>query len=244
MNSVLLCKWNWRYANEREALWRRVISLKHDEEEGGWRTWDVMGRNRVGLWKAIRKKWGLLDGRLAYHVGNGQRVRFWKDKWCGDGPLYGDGWTPLFARAFNDWEIDLVERLLQKIHAFKVQREEEDRVIWTASNDGAFSVKSLYSMLERGNSSMFPSERIWRVLSLSIRSRNDGSSLSSLCQDVGPVIPVEPSFLPFWCILNSFVYSEGNPSWMEWRVCGEKAQEGLENGSFMYFWLVGRREID
>ncbi|RVW53872.1 hypothetical protein CK203_099655 [Vitis vinifera] len=75
----------------------------------------------------------------------------------------GDGWTPLFARAFNDWEIDLVERLLQNIHAFRVQREEEDRVIWTASNDGAFSVKFLYSMLEPGGSSMFPSERIWRA---------------------------------------------------------------------------------
>ena len=75
----------------------------------------------------------------------------------------GDGWTPLFARAFNDWEIDVVERLLQKIHVFRVQKEEEDRVIWTASNDGAFSVKSLYSMLERGGSSMFPSERIWRA---------------------------------------------------------------------------------
>ena len=74
-----------------------------------------------------------------------------------------DGWTLLFARAFNDWEIDLVERLLQKIHAFRVQREEEDRVIWTASNDGAFSVKSLYSMLEQGGSSMLPSERIRRV---------------------------------------------------------------------------------
>nr|CAN70698.1 hypothetical protein VITISV_029728 [Vitis vinifera] len=178
--------WNWRYANEREALWRRVISLKYDEEEGGWRTRDAMGKNGVGLWKAIRKKWGLLDGRLAYHVGNGQRMRFWKDKWCGDGPLCEsfsslfsmsmsknawvlevwnpvggrDGWIPLFARAFNDWEIDLVERLLQKNHAFKVQREEEDKVIWTALNDGAFSVKSLYSMLERGGSSMFPSERI------------------------------------------------------------------------------------
>ncbi|RVW45101.1 putative ribonuclease H protein [Vitis vinifera] len=32
----------------------------------------------------------------------------------------GIGWTPLFARAFNDWEIDLVERLLQKIQAFRV----------------------------------------------------------------------------------------------------------------------------
>ena len=111
-------------------------------------------------------------------MGNGQRVKFWKDK-CGDGPLCesfpslfsmsmsknawvsevwnpvgdGDDWTPLFARAFHDWEIDLVERLLQKIHAFRVQREEEDIVIWTTSNDGAFSVKSLYSMLEWGGSS-------------------------------------------------------------------------------------------
>ncbi|RVW74115.1 Transposon TX1 uncharacterized 149 kDa protein [Vitis vinifera] len=150
----------------REALWRRVISLKYGEVKGRWRTQDVIGRNGVGLWKAIRKKWWLLDGRLAYHVGNGQRVRFWKDKWCRDGPLCesfsslfsismsknvwvsevwnpvgdGDDWTPLFARAFHDWEIDLVERLLQKIHAFKVQREEEDKVIWTASIDGAFSV--------------------------------------------------------------------------------------------------------
>ncbi|RVX07327.1 hypothetical protein CK203_022644 [Vitis vinifera] len=75
----------------------------------------------------------------------------------------GIGWTPLFARAFNDWEIDLVERLLQKIQAFRVQREEEDRVIWTASKDGAFSVRSLYSMMEPGGLSLFPSERIWRT---------------------------------------------------------------------------------
>ncbi|RVW32150.1 hypothetical protein CK203_080551 [Vitis vinifera] len=43
--------------------------------------------------------------------------------------LVGDGigWTPLFARAFNDWEIDLVERLLQKIQAsgFKGRRKIE-----------------------------------------------------------------------------------------------------------------------
>ena len=71
MNSVFLCKWNWRYANEKEALWRHVISLKYGEEEGGWRTRNVIGRNDVRLWKAIRKKWWLLDGRLACHVGNG-----------------------------------------------------------------------------------------------------------------------------------------------------------------------------
>ncbi|RVW34286.1 putative ribonuclease H protein [Vitis vinifera] len=189
MNNALLCKWNWRFANERDALWRSVISLKYGVEEGGWCTRDVMGRNGVGLWKAIRKKWGLFDGRVAFHLGNGQRVKFWKDKWCGDGPLCesfpslfsmsmsknawvsevwnpvgdGSGWTPLFARAFNDWEIDLVERLLQKIQAFRVQREEEDKMIWTASKNGAFSVRSLYSMMEQGGLSLFPSERIWRA---------------------------------------------------------------------------------
>ncbi|RVW56016.1 LINE-1 reverse transcriptase-like [Vitis vinifera] len=48
------------FANERDALWRSVISLKYGVEEGGWCTRDVLGRNGVGLWKAIRKKWGYL----------------------------------------------------------------------------------------------------------------------------------------------------------------------------------------
>ena len=69
------------------------------------------------------------------------------------------------------------------------------------------------------------------MLSLSIWSRNGGSHLTSLCEDAGLV---EPSFLPFWCVLDSFVYNEGNPSWMEWGVSGKKAPEGLENGSFVY----------
>ena len=41
----------------------------------------------------------------------------------------GDGWTPLFSRVLNDWEIELVERFLHKVQAFMVQRGDEDRVI-------------------------------------------------------------------------------------------------------------------
>ena len=157
-------------ANEREAFWRQVISHKYGEEEGGWRTRKVNGRYDVGLWKAIRKEWLLLDGGLAYRVGSGQRVRFWMDKWHGEEPLCesfpslfsislskdawvsdvwnpdgdGDGWTPIFSRVFNDWEIELVERFLHKIQAFRVQREEEDRVIWTTSKFDAFCQVSLF----------------------------------------------------------------------------------------------------
>ena len=88
-------------------------------------------------------------------MGGGRRVKFWKDKWCGDEPLCesfpslfsislskdawvsdvwnldgdGDGWTHLFSRAFNDWEIEMVEHFMLKIQAFRVQREDEDRVV-------------------------------------------------------------------------------------------------------------------
>ncbi|RVW24396.1 putative ribonuclease H protein [Vitis vinifera] len=151
---------------ESEALWKQAISHKYGVEEGG----------------------GVL-GSLAYRAGNGRRVRFWKDKWCGDEPLcesfpslfvislakdvwvsdvwnpdgVGDGWTLLFSRALNDWEIEMVERFMLKIQPFRVQREVEDKVVWTASRSGVFSVKSLYSIMEPGGSALFPFDSIWRA---------------------------------------------------------------------------------
>ena len=41
----------------------------------------------VGLWKAIRKEWNLLSDKIVFEVGNERRVRFWKDKWCGNEAL-------------------------------------------------------------------------------------------------------------------------------------------------------------
>ena len=122
-------------------MWKQVISHKYGEAEGGWCTWIVSERYGVELWKAIRREWLYLNSSLAYRVGCGRRVRFWKDKWCGDEPLcesfpslfaislakdvwvsdvwspdgVGDCWTPLFSRAFNDWEIEMVERFMLKI---------------------------------------------------------------------------------------------------------------------------------
>ena len=81
--------------------------------------------------------------------------------WNPDG--VGDGWTPLFSRTLNDWEIEMVEWFMLKIQAFRVQREDEDKVVWTTSRSGDFSVKSLYSILEPGGSALYPYDSIWRV---------------------------------------------------------------------------------
>ena len=56
---------------------------KYGEDRGGWCSWEVWEEYGVGLWKAIRKLGHLVNTRLSFVVGNGQRVSFWNDKWCG-----------------------------------------------------------------------------------------------------------------------------------------------------------------
>ena len=54
LNKALLCKWNWRFINERGALWNQVIRGKYEEERGGWCSWEVREAYGIGLWKGIR----------------------------------------------------------------------------------------------------------------------------------------------------------------------------------------------
>ncbi|KAL6342504.1 hypothetical protein AAG906_012100 [Vitis piasezkii] len=185
-----LVRWNLVCLERRKVVWGKKLSVDESSSlRRGWCTRAERGRHGVGLWKAIRKEWLGMYSSLAFRVGNGRRVRFWKDKWCGDEPLYesfpslfaisqakdawvsevwnpdgvGDGWTPLFSRALNDWEIEMMEQFMLKIQAFRVQRVNEDKMVWTASKSGVFSVKSLYSILEPGGSAMFPYVGIWKA---------------------------------------------------------------------------------
>ena len=66
------------------------------------------------------------------------------------------------SRAFNAWELELVTHFLQKIQAFRVHRDVEDRVIWIVSRCETFSVKSFYYILKPGDSPLFPSGSIWK----------------------------------------------------------------------------------
>ena len=95
--------------------------------KGGW-------AHGVGLWKTLRKEWEVVKSRLFFVVGNGKRIKFWIDIWCGDESLCvsfpslfalavskdawvkdvwrcnegGGSWSPLFSRPFNDWELEEV----------------------------------------------------------------------------------------------------------------------------------------
>ena len=96
----------------------------------------------MGLWKDISRETKQLKHDCCFVLGDGSKVRFWEDSWCGDGPLCetfpllfaladskgamvadlwntyrGDGvWNSKFMRSFNDWEMELIQNFVQLIN--------------------------------------------------------------------------------------------------------------------------------
>jgi hypothetical protein len=103
-NKALLGKWLWRYGNEEDAFWRLLICSKYGNSHGGWITREVSGPHGVSLWKTIRKEWGNFVKYVNFEVGDGTKVKFWLDTWCGSSSLK-EGYPDLFriARDKEAW---------------------------------------------------------------------------------------------------------------------------------------------
>ena len=65
------------------------------------------GAYGVGLWKAIKKDWEIIRSRSRFIVGNGRKVKFWKDLWC-EFQALKDVFPNLFRLAVNkdQWVCD------------------------------------------------------------------------------------------------------------------------------------------
>ena len=77
----------------------------------------------MGVWKAIRKYWESIRSRSCFIIGNGRKVKFWKDLWCEDQALK-DVFPNLFQLAVNKdrWVFDAwrrVERWIVGILCFQ-----------------------------------------------------------------------------------------------------------------------------
>ena len=171
LNKALLEKWCWRFASKQDSLWKQVIVRKFGEEDGGWCSGDSRESHGVGLWKAIRKGWMEFSKRVAFKVGDGRRVHFWKDRWCGEDSLdeafprlyylasSKDAWVaqlwdqsrnlgywnPVFTRLNNDWEMEEVESFFSRLHGHALRRGIEDVMSWRVSKKDFFIVKSFFS---------------------------------------------------------------------------------------------------
>jgi hypothetical protein len=60
---------------------------KYGSVWGGWRSSDITGSHRVGLWKYICMGWQNFRRHIKFDPGDGSKIRFWDDVWCGDRAL-------------------------------------------------------------------------------------------------------------------------------------------------------------
>ena len=99
LNRSLLGKWVWRFAVEDNSTWKDVINLKYHTDEEDWFTRAPRGCFGVGLWKDISKESKQLKQDVRFVVGDGTRISFWEDTWCGDRPLC-EAFPSLFTLTF------------------------------------------------------------------------------------------------------------------------------------------------
>ena len=84
-----------------------MIEVKYGCVWGGWCTSSVNGPYGFGLWKNISRGWPTFSCYIMYDIGDGSRVKFWKDHWCGETSLAVN--YPELFRFFRDKEASMVE---------------------------------------------------------------------------------------------------------------------------------------
>ena len=188
-NKALLGKWLWRYGADHEALWRRVVDSKYGSQWGGWCSHRVHAPYGVGLWKFIRACWDDFSRHSAFKIGDGSRVKFWCDTWCGDQPLRDSfpnlyrlarvpdasvadhlqllgpshHWDVTFSRQVQDWELEMVSAFRELLYSYPIRRGSLDEMCWRPSSRKIFTVRSYHLLLSQPSQSSFPWKSVWKA---------------------------------------------------------------------------------
>jgi hypothetical protein len=129
---------------------------------GEWCSNEPAGLYGVGVWKNIRRGWGMYSSHTRFDVGDGVSARFWNDLWCGDKALKeaipylygiahiqdaskeallmysGDSfqWSVSFARAMHDWEMNVFALFFNLLYSVRVRRDGVDKLWRSPSKKG------------------------------------------------------------------------------------------------------------
>ena len=121
---------------------------------GVWCTRSVNGPYGVGLWENISQGWPSFSRHILCDIGDGSRVKFWQDQWCGETSLavrYPDlfrfcrnkdanvvelmksangvlFWDVRFFRGVHDWDLEAMSDFMETIYASPLRGLGEDKM--------------------------------------------------------------------------------------------------------------------
>ncbi|KAE8670566.1 hypothetical protein F3Y22_tig00112124pilonHSYRG00037 [Hibiscus syriacus] len=138
MNRALLGKWSWRFANDRETMWKKVICCKFNLDPNVLMFNEKLPAYASWIWKSVvsnhfkQDQFGVKFRNLyKVRVGDGGSIKFWYDCWAHDYPL-----NLVFLRMFV-----LSVNKYGKLNEFGEFRS-SDGLVWRGNGEGVYTVNS------------------------------------------------------------------------------------------------------
>ncbi|GJS73077.1 RNA-directed DNA polymerase, eukaryota, reverse transcriptase zinc-binding domain protein [Tanacetum coccineum] len=185
LNRGLMFKWYWRFQTQGSSLWSRVIKALHGE------TGNVNASSGLKTsWTNIVKEVNFLASKgidlrtpICFKLGNGEKARFWEDRWFDGVPL-----KTRFPRVYaleSCKDITVASKTSHLNFASSLRRsprggveqhqfEElrllvgdtrlipmEDRWTWNLSSSGEFSVSSVRCLIDDKTLPVFDHQTRW-----------------------------------------------------------------------------------
>ena len=116
-------------------------------------------------------------------LGNGEKASFWKDNWCGNGPLrlwtpdlfkiatrknrsvakemQDDNWIRSIARLSTPVQLTQFIEIWDMVTATNLTPDLPDDISWTLTSDGVYSTSSAYNAQFHGSFPKFGADKIW-----------------------------------------------------------------------------------
>lgn len=157
-NLALLAKRGWRLLQFPDSLVAKVMREKYFPSGSFLEA--QLGRRPSYTWRSIFQANEVLEEGLVWRVGNGEKINIWGDKWLLTPQLQSPvNVLPTDARvlAFIDsdtgwWNFPSIRPIFTLAEADSICNmvlsplRHPDRLVWTGSKNGLFSVKSAYHM--------------------------------------------------------------------------------------------------
>ncbi|KAF7842964.1 ribonuclease H [Senna tora] len=175
-------KMGWKIKNQADNLCCQVLKGKYGRGYDWRRSICAMNLDSI-LWKEIDRVWPEIQKRQRRCINDGRFTLFWSDIWGGrDSPLSGSSLVEIdeeasqltvaeFCGPDGTWDIGRLSTLLPDGEVRWLLSEVPpsggrgaDRICWSGSTNGCFSVKDAYRGLTCSvNTGGGPWKRIWRI---------------------------------------------------------------------------------
>ncbi|KAE8716020.1 hypothetical protein F3Y22_tig00110156pilonHSYRG00217 [Hibiscus syriacus] len=144
INRVLLGKWVWKFANEKDSLWKNLLCCIHNSSNLSLSLSSAVSPQDSWVWRGIRSNYEKRDeigdclrSNSKMQVGNGGRVADF-----GSQEISGWVWNIQLRRNLCDWELDQWISLMSLLDNIGLLESVDDFLAWSGIGDGQFSAKS------------------------------------------------------------------------------------------------------